>query len=571
MPDVLLALTSTSMVASGGYCGCGDAQALDSGPGAEPVTRMADVPDTATPQPSGTSAFWEGCIGVEDELTGDGRFIEANALVWDLPMPLRYVSSDVGEHGGAQVAGRILAVERRPGGMIWGAGDFDMASPIGIEAERQVREKLTNGVSMDLDDVAFEVRVAAELLDQTMGDMAVPGGAPATPKPMPVGKDGKVTVVTVKPDDEVRATLSARIRAATIVAIPAFASAKIYTAATAPVADTEVDLADNGGVLAEQPEEGDTPPELNGLMPDGETPCSTDPDSPDYNPDCQETEPASENDGPTPPMSPGKSLIASVVAAFPLAPPSAWFANPRFKMASPLTVTQEGRIFGHLAAWNVCHIGMSHQGCVTAPKSRSGYAYFHTGSIVTAENSEVSVGHITLDTTHAPTSGLSAAGAQSHYERTGHVVADVVAGEDAHGIWVSGALRPGISAAQIRELRSAPLSGDWRRVSGSLELVAALAVNVPGFPIPRPKGLVAGGVVQSLVASGMVPPRRVLRPGSPGALTDDDLRYLKRLAARERAEEETLQASGRVDMATDLARRVRASALAMRVHSVKKD
>jgi hypothetical protein len=45
----------------------------------------------------------------------------------------------------------------------------------------------------------------------------------------------------------------------------------------------------------------------------------------------------------------------------------------------------------------------------------------------------------------------------------------------------------------------------------------------------------------------------------------DDLRYLKRLADRERREEAALVASGSLPSATELARRVRASSLAMRV------
>jgi hypothetical protein len=72
--------------------------------------------------------------------------------------------------------------------------------------------------------------------------------------------------------------------------------------------------------------------------------------------------------------------------------------------------------------------------------------------------------------------------------------ADVTAGEDDFGIWVAGALRPGLRAEDVRALMASDVSGDWRRIGGSLELVAVLAVNVPGFPKIRVKeslGLVA--------------------------------------------------------------------------------
>ncbi|MGZ7296324.1 hypothetical protein ACXWQK_08760, partial [Streptococcus pyogenes] len=52
----------------------------------------------------------------------------------------------------------------------------------------------------------------------------------------------------------------------------------------------------------------------------------------------------------------------------------------------------------------------------------------------------------------------------------------------------SGSSPPGRAQRQgltIREAATAPLSGDWRRVGNSLELVAALSVSTPGFPVRR--------------------------------------------------------------------------------------
>lgn len=128
--------------------------------------------------------------------------------------------------------------------------------------------------------------------------------------------------------------------------------------------------------------------------------------------------------------------------------------------------------------------------------------------MLTAEGTEQRVGHITMDTRHAR-GDLSPIATMSHYEDTGTVIADVACGEDEHGIWFSGALRPWATDKQIRILRSSPLSGDWRRAGNGLELVAALAVNVPGFPVPRPQGLVASGHVQSLIAPGLVAPTSI--------------------------------------------------------------
>lgn len=188
---------------------------------------------------------------------------------------------------------------------------------------------------------------------------------------------------------------------------------------------------------------------------------------------------------------------ASVVASIPVVPPRNWFNDPKLNAPTPLTVTDEGRVFGHIAAWHVDHIGLSFG--TKPPRSRSGYAYFHTGVIRTDDGSDVPVGQLTLAGGHASLSADAAAAAK-HYDDTASAFADVHAGEDAYGIWVSGALRPSISPEQVRAIRASAPSGDWRPIQGSLELVAVCQVNVPGFPIARAR--VASGQVYALVAAG---------------------------------------------------------------------
>lgn len=195
--------------------------------------------------------------------------------------------------------------------------------------------------------------------------------------------------------------------------------------------------------------------------------------------------------------------LAALAASIdpPAVPPVEWFRDPGLSEPTAIVVTDEGRIFGHLAAWGTCHIGIQ-DACVMAPHSKMDYSQFLTGVRSTSDG-DVPVGQITMGTGHASTT-LRARPAMAHYDDTGTAVADVFAGEDAHGIWVAGALRPGVSEEKVQELKAAALSGDWRMVQGNLELVAALAVNVPGFPIPRPALAASGGVQFSLVASGVV-------------------------------------------------------------------
>ena len=193
------------------------------------------------------------------------------------------------------------------------------------------------------------------------------------------------------------------------------------------------------------------------------------------------------------------ALVACGIVAgmIPVTPPKEWFEKPELKKATPLTVTDEGQVFGHIAAWHVDHIGLAFG--TKPPRSKSKYAYFHTGVVRAQDGLDVPVGQLTLAGGHAPLEA-SASEAVRHYDDTASSVADVHAGEDAFGIWVAGALRPGTTPEQIRALRASAPSGDWRPIKGSLELVAVCQVNVPGFPIARAR--VASGQVMALVAAG---------------------------------------------------------------------
>lgn len=475
----------------------------------------------SVPEGPATAVTWSGPIGVEGLLTGDGRFIDANALRWaTLPIPLRWVEKDeqMG-HAGALVVGRILTLERRGDGQVWGTGDFTMDTPESVKAAAQVDNATKSGISMDLDEVSFEIRVARELLEREE-ELEEADEANEVPEGE-TDSEGRVTVIAIKSDDEVMAITDARIRAATIVDIPAFEPARITL--DSPLGDTVGTAAENSGGG-----EGDTAtPEAASAV--------------------------------VVPLSVAASARTRPRTRFAVEPPAAWFADPGLTEPTRTTISKDGRIYGHVAIWGTCHTGYADR-CVTPPNSPSNYAHYMTGTILTAEGQVLNVGRITMGTLHAGES-LSASEAIAHYEQTGLGVAHVASGEDAFGIWVAGALRPNTTDEQIRDLRASPLSGDWRKLRGALEMIGALAVNVAGFPIPRPHGLVAGGGMHSLVAAGMLPPSLIRQPGTPGALSDDDLAWLRRLASKARAETEA--------EANDLARRVEAMALSRRVAALR--
>jgi hypothetical protein len=276
----------------------------------------------------------------------------------------------------------------------------------------------------------------------------------------------------------------ARVMAVTIVAKPAFQECTISIVPEAIVADEEEEILEEG-VYAEEPDPVDA-----------------------------------------------VALIAAgyIADAIPVVPPRKWFENPKLTGPTPLTVDDSGHVFGHIAAWATGHISPYNRG-VNPPKSKSGYAYFHTGVVRTDDGTDVTVGQLTLAGGHA---GLEASAKEAvrHYDDTGSAIADVHAGEDQYGIWVSGAIRPGATAEQIRALRASAPSGDWRPINNKLELVAVCQVNVPGFPIAR-AFVASGGHRTALVAAGAADLAR-LRP-DPIAMLAQRLEALE-MAADENPE-----------------------------------
>ena len=306
-------------------------------------------------------------------------------------------------------------------------------SAYGKEAERMVRDGFIRGVSADLDKFEASEDAKDEAGDDT-DEM----------KAKKIGGD-KITIT------------KSRVMAVTIVPKPAFEECKIYL-------DDTVELES----VQEEPMEN---------LPDGVY--------------------IEDGDGVASIEAAALLACGMIAGAIPTVPPSQWFTNPGLSGPTPLTVDDDGRVFGHIASWQTDHIGM--RSGTRAPKSRTDYAYFHTGVVRADDGKDYTVGQLTLAGGHASLEA-SALEAARHYDDTGSAIADVHAGEDKFGIWVAGALRPSASPEQIRALRASAPSGDWRPINGALELVAVCQVNVPGFPVARAR--VASGQIYALVAAG---------------------------------------------------------------------
>lgn len=157
------------------------------------------------------------------------------------------------------------------------------------------------------------------------------------------------------------------------------------------------------------------------------------------------------------------------------------FSDPKLPGPTRPTMNQTtGRIYGHLAEWG--HILRGGEDPV--PHNYNGYANFHTSQVMLDNGKQLSVGRLTVQGGHAPTTpGLSVATARAHYDNVCTAFGLVRVGEDAHGIWFSGVPAPGVDPETFQQGMTAPLSGDWRDAGRGLDMIAAHSVNSPGFPI----------------------------------------------------------------------------------------
>ncbi|MER7115433.1 phage minor head protein [Saccharomonospora azurea] len=171
------------------------------------------------------------------------------------------------------------------------------------------------------------------------------------------------------------------------------------------------------------------------------------------------------------------SIVAQGVANAPKDPHPVRFDQRPLDGPTPITVTADGQIYGHIALWNTCHRGIRGE-CVTPPRSKIDYAAFHQYPYPDTGNQVASVGFLLAGCDHAAIDA-SEAEARDYHERACTRVAAVRAYEDDHGIQVTGVLVPGVTEDLVADLRH--ISGEWRAVS--LELMAAVGVDDPGYPV----------------------------------------------------------------------------------------
>lgn len=508
----------------------------------EPVAETEEELDDAPEIPSEVAMMqvpWHGVLAPEGVPSGDGRMFAADALTWrDLPLPIKSMFVDDEGHKGSVVTARIDRIFREDG-LIKAEGVFD-TSPEAYESVRMLAEGMWRGVSVDID----AAELAVEEFDETGGMnlvfskgricaatlCAIPAFAEAWVKlglwaddptykkpedaeePVEEPTEGEPTDIRRLPKEEA-AEETEQFRPVP----PQTKDGPGWITHPDPTEDiTNYWVDGRGAAKIRWGQGGDfnrcrmqlakyvqNPDWLAGLCANlhyralgiwpGEHKASG-------GTTAMSNKPIEDAEVPS------VSLVASAATA--TRPSVDLFKNPQFTAVTPLTVNEEtGEVFGHIASWDTCHVA-NPEGpgiCTTAPHSLTDYAYFLTGEIET-DAGPVPVGRLSFGGGHAD-GRLGLVAAMAHYDNVATAFADVYCGEDEHGIWVHGLMREGLTAKDIREFRSSPPSGDWRKVvvngAEQLEMIAVCSVNVPGFPVPRIN--VRNNQQLSLIAAGVVP------------------------------------------------------------------
>ncbi len=195
--------------------------------------------------------------------------------------------------------------------------------------------------------------------------------------------------------------------------------------------------------------------------------------------------------------------------------PAEFFENPDLDEPTPIHVTKEGRVVGHLACWKTMHTAYPDMQ-VTPYRSYSGYAEFHQSTANLDNGDRLRVGRLTVGGGHGP-AGRGMRAAIEHYDDVTTCWGLVRAFEDEHGIAVSGVIEANADEKMVKLALGTPHSGHWERVGGHPELIIGHAVNSPGFPIPAQRVRDRDGDL-ALVAS-FAP--RASRPPLPNSLLED--------------------------------------------------
>lgn len=543
----------------------------------------------------------DAALAFENQQTGDGRIFAAGALEWSGgPWPLQYADEMLRGHEGAELAGAINSLGR-DGDRITGDGVLYLSQRSGAEAALLLEEGAPLGVSVDLDDVDVEFvdltdtsqgedafSLAASLASVSVmqagdGSWMLAAQPPASWEAsagivsrqrqtveLITGPGGQVnagaivaafagtgllperlTAAAGDPDDPdagvvvyresagefvVRIT-RARVRGATLVAVPAFAGARIVldaleegeeetasagteevTAAaeetrrrvvnyvrSSPGPVTPAQVAKALGIavstarkyLGEAVKSG----HLVRLRPGFYTGATSGPGS---EATASATSPAAAPGTPHVHPIPDDALgelVASAWSAMQEADPmpAAWFAEPTVEELPPGSGGvhyADGRVFGWVAQAGEPHAGYPGRNLTIESLGKIDTTHFLRARFKLDDGTYVKAGAFTMNVPHSR-DGAECDTASCQFDDTRTVAAVVTVGLNDRGLWFSGAAAPWLSQWDRTVFTACQPSYHMRQAAdGTWQLRAVLSVPVPGHSSP----LLAAAVERSNLA-----------------------------------------------------------------------
>ncbi|MFF3441779.1 phage minor head protein [Streptosporangium sp. NPDC002721] len=464
----------------------------------------------AVPSPRRWSTPGDTALAFENQETGDGRIFAPRSLYWDGDSwPLQYADEMQGGHKGAILAGAIQQVSR-DGGRIPGSGVIYPNMEAGAAALQALEQGAPLGVSVDLDDIdmefidrrpaperaaeddgvillaslkaasvmqlpdgAWSIR-ATQIVEWTTGDQGSMSGDGLKAALTAAGiltaaagdndtKTGDVLFSEASGDFVMRIT-KARLRGATLVAMPAFAQARITLD---PVEATGPGLAAS---------------------------------------DCEECD-ASEPQEPQELLDPLTASAWHELQALP-ALPAAWFREPTVEELPPASGGVhyvEGRIYGWVAQTGVPHEGFPGRKLTIDQLGDIDMSAFLRSRFNLDDGTTVAVGAMTMNVGHHR-DGAECETASCQFDDTRTVAGVITVGMNERGMWFSGAAAPWLSDWDRMVFQACQPSYHMRQnPNGQWALRAVLTVPVPGHPSRLAASAVISRSNMALTAAAVPP------------------------------------------------------------------
>ncbi|GAA2948266.1 phage minor head protein [Kitasatospora cinereorecta] len=554
----------------------------------------------------------DAALAFENTETGDGRVFRPGSLYWSGtgPWPLQYADEMLMGHQGAELAGSIQRIARE-GDRITGGGVLYPNRPAGADALTLLQEKAPLGVSVDLDDVSVEFVDRSSRAEEDEGAVVLLASLPSAsllpledgswsltatettgftacgdfltrwentaqlitgPKgrvsadavQAALGSTGTLTAAAGDRDDQGAGTVvhsessgdllmritRARLRGATLVAMPAYDQARIVLDAQTDVAPVEeedewwaaagpsaaqqkvisfvktspapvgarevarglrIKMETARGHLARAAKAGHIVRLARGLY---------------VGPSTDMAVTASDDGGDE--TASMRELVASAWTAMQDADPmpAEWFREPTAEELPPGSGGvhyANGRVYGWVAQVGEPHAGYPGKKLTIEKLAREGldFSHFLRAKFELDDGSSIRVGAMTMNVGHNG-DGAQCDDAVCQFDNSGTVGAIVTVGMNEGGLWFAGAGAPWLSDWDKRVFLSCQPSYHLRaRRGGGWELRAVLDVPVPGHSSPLVAAVIErSNLALAASAAGAALAEPDMAPGCPGHRPD---------------------------------------------------